>query len=136
MRTQYIITQGTAIIAVILIIGCLKSSSSVAPPSVAETAAFMTNTLDVLQARYQENDKQIKDIRASLDLLRQKYNITDTSPTQLDQTNQNGAIVVTSQQPYWEEKRKLAGMISFQRPLTTKIESDKLVAQLRTLGTN
>jgi hypothetical protein len=91
----------------------------------------MTNSLDVLQARYQENEKQIEASETRLDALRQRYGITDTSPTQLGQTNQNGEVVVTSQQPYWDEKRKLTGMIEFQKALGAKIEAEKLEQQFK-----
>ena len=66
-----------------------------------------------------------------MDALRRKYGITDKSPTQLDQTNQNGEVVVTSQQPYWDAKRKLARMIDFQKLLVSKIEADKLDQQIK-----
>ena len=89
----------------------------------------MTNSLDVLQARYQEDEKPIQEAQTNLDVLCRKYGIKDTSPTQLDQTNQNGEVVVTSQQPYWDAKRKLTGIIAFQRILMNKIEDDKLEAQ-------
>jgi hypothetical protein len=123
------------VLAVACFAGCSKSPttpSQVATPiSPAETAALMTNSLDVLQARYQENEKQIEASETRLDALRQRYGITDTSPTQLGQTNQNGEVVVTSQQPYWDEKRKLTGMIEFQKALGAKIEAEKLEQQFK-----
>ena len=50
---------------------------------------FMTNSLDALQKKYQENEKKIGEAQKKLDLLRKKYNIHDTSPTQLEETNQD-----------------------------------------------
>jgi hypothetical protein len=144
MRIQHIITKSAVIIAAIFIAGCSKSSS---PPSHAATqsntqdyiqdarkafaeSGLLTNTLDVLQARYQEDEKQIEEVQTELDLLRKKYKITDTSPTQLEETNQSGNVVVSSEQPYWDEKRKLTGMIEFHKQLQVKIEADKLDEQI------
>ncbi len=135
MRTCIVLFLGATIFT-----GCSKSSSpepqATTPTNAASAAAFMTNTLDVLQARYQEDDRQIREVQAQLDLLRRKYNITDKSPTQLDETNQNGEMVVSSQQPYWDAKRKLAAMIAFQLQLAAKIETDKFDAQLKAQGTH
>lgn len=133
MRALHIII-GAAFIAAFAI-GCSKSSSQQpqvsTPTSLAEMAAFTTNSLDVLQARYKEDEKQIEAAQTNLAVLRRKYGITDTSPTQLDQTNQNGETVVTSQQPYWDAKRKLARVIDFQKLLISKIEADKIDQQIK-----
>jgi len=50
--------------------------------------------LDVLQQKYQEEEKQIQAVQTELDSLRKKYKITDKSPTQLEETNQSGSVVV------------------------------------------
>jgi len=144
MRIQHIITKSAATLSVILIAGCSKSSSP-PPPAATQSntqdyaqdprkafvqSGLLTNTLDVLQQKYQEEEKQIQAVQTELDSLRKKYKITDKSPTQLEETNQSGSVVVSSEQPYWDEKRKLAGMIAFQKLLQTEIMSKKLDEQI------
>ena len=126
-------------------IGCSKHSSPKSEAAKRQRAAEMaalersqvvTNSLDVLQARFQEDEKQIEAAQTKLDALRRKYGITDRSRTQLDQTNQNGEVIVTSQQTYWDAKRKLAEMVEFHKVLQAKIQADKMDAQIPSQGTH
>lgn len=76
----------------------------------------MTNTLDVLQVRYQDYNKQIRDAEAQLGLLRKSYKTND--------------------QPYLDEQHKLEQMIEFQKQLAAKMEASKFDAQSKAQGTN
>jgi hypothetical protein len=138
MRTRQIIIS---VLAAACFAGCSKHSSpqpeAVRRQKAAEIASYLTtNSLDVLLARYQQDEKQIQEGQTKLVALRRKYGITDKSPTQLDQINQNGKVVVTSQQPYWDAKRKLVELVSFQRQLQTQIQADKIDAQIPSQGTH
>jgi hypothetical protein len=133
MRLQLSLTGTVATIATILIItGCSKNSS---PPPQAERqkeeafarASILTNSPDVLQKKFQENEKKIVDAQREVNLLRKKYNIHDTSPTQLEETN---LALASSEEPYWVAKRTLANMIDFQKMLQAKITADKIDAQI------
>ena len=76
----------------------------------------MTNSLDVLQARCQENQTNIDQALAMLDQLRKTY--------------------TTNDQPYLDQQHKADQMIAFQKMLMTKIEADKLDAQIPAQGTH
>jgi uncharacterized protein with ATP-grasp and redox domains len=91
-----------------------QNAARMATPEVA--AYLTTNSLDVLQARYQEDQTNIEQELAKLDRLHERYKTND--------------------QPYLEEKQKVDQMFSFQRQLATKIEFDKLDAQIRAQGTH
>ena len=126
MHIQHIITKSAAIVAAIIIAGCSKHSSpqpeamtrqNAARMATPEVAAYLTtNSLDVLQARYQEDQTNIEQELAKLDRLHERYKTND--------------------QPYLEEKQKVDQMFSFQRQLANKIEFDKLDAQIRAQGTH
>ena len=88
----------------------------------------MTNSMDVLQKKFQENEKKIVDAQRELNLLRKKYNIHDTSPTQLEETN---LALASSEEPYWAAKRTLANMVDFQKSLQAKIQADKFDEQIK-----
>ena len=137
MRLQLSLTGTVATIATILIItGCSKNSS---PPPQADRqkeeavamGLFMTNSLDALQKKYQENEKKIGEAQKKLDLLRKKYNIHDTSPTQLEETNQDRIASASSEQPYWDAKRQLVQMIHFQKLFHAKIQGEKIDEQIK-----
>ena len=136
MRLQLTLTGTVAIIATVLIItGCSKNSS---PPSQADRqkeeafarASILTNSPDVLQKLFQENEKKMVQAQRKLDLLRKKYNIHDTSHTQLEETNQDRISSAASEQPYWDAKRQLVQMDDFQKLLQAKIVADKMDAQI------
>ena len=134
MRPQHTITAIAAVIATIFIMtSCSKSSN---PPTQADRqkeevfarALFMTNSPDVLQKKFQENEKKIVDVQRELNLLRKKFNIHDTSPTQFVQTN---LALASNEEPYWAAKRDLANMIEFQKVLQAKIQANKIDEQLK-----
>ena len=88
----------------------------------------MTNSSDVLQKKFQENERKIVDTQREVNLLREKYHIHDTSPTQLEETN---LALASSEEPYWTAKRSLANMIDFQKLLTAKIQAVKIDEQIK-----
>jgi hypothetical protein len=114
MRKPQLITLTAAILAAILITSCSKRHAS-APPNTTDMAKKMkayveslTNSLDGLQARFQEEEKQIHGFQAKLDLLRKSYKTND--------------------QPYLDEQGKYEQMLGFHKLLYSRIESDKLDA--------
>jgi hypothetical protein len=122
MRLQYTITVIAAVIATNLIItGCSKSSSP------RTQANRQKQSLDVLQKQYQAYEREIADAQKNLDELRKKYNVRDTSPDQLSETN---LALASSEEPYWVAKRRLANMIDFQRVIQAKITAEKIDAQI------
>lgn len=131
MRLLHIIAL---LLAGMFFAGCSKNSGpqtqAMFPTNEADAASFLTNSLKVLRTTYNMNETNILQVKVKLDALRRQYNITDISPTQLDQINQSGEKVITSQQPYWDEKRKLAGMIAFQRRLEAKIMTSEIDRRL------
>jgi RNA polymerase sigma factor (sigma-70 family) len=76
--------------------------------------------LELLQQDFQEQEAIIQAAQTNLDLLRKKYNVQDTSPTQLAETN---LALASSEEPYWVAKRSLANMIDFHKVLQAKITS-------------
>jgi hypothetical protein len=90
----------------------------------------MTNSPDVLQKKFQENERKIVDAQRKVNLLREKYHSHDTSPTQLEETNQDSITSAASEQPYWDAKRQLVQMIGFQKLLHAKIAADNMDAQI------
>jgi hypothetical protein len=119
MRIKHLITIGAISLFISLAAGCSKSSSpsqATTPTTPAEIAAFMTNSLDILQARCQANQTNIDQALAMLDQLQKTY--------------------TTNDQPYLDEQRKAEQMIAFQKLLKTKIEADKLGAQFPAQGTH
>ena len=118
MRIPHLITT---VLTAVLVASCSKHSSpqpeAMTRQNAAEVAAYLTkNSLDVLQARYQEDQTNIEQELAKLDRLHERYKTND--------------------QPYLEEQQKVDQMLSFQRQLATKIEFDKLDAQIRAQGTH
>jgi hypothetical protein len=111
MRTLHIIT-GAALVA-LFVIGCSKSTRPppeiTMPTNVAEAIEFSTNTLDVLQVEYQNEEKQIQDVQNWLDLLRKSGKTKDKQ--------------------YLDEQRTLNNMIGFHKLLGGRIEADKLEQQ-------
>ncbi len=109
MHIQHVITKSAAIVSVILIAGCSKSSSpqpqATTPINAAAATAFTTNTSDALQTKYQENEKQILEVQTKMSLLRKTYTITD--------------------QPYLDEQAKLNQMLSLQKMLAAEIQALK-----------
>ncbi len=76
----------------------------------------MTNSLDVLQKKYQEDEKQIDEAKKKLDLLRKSYKTND--------------------QPYLDAKGNFEQMIEFHKLLAAKIQADKIDAQIPSQGTH
>jgi len=74
----------------------------------------MTNSLEVLQARYQEDETNIQQALVKLDQVRKTYKATD--------------------QPFLDEQHKVEQMIEFHKLLAAKIEADKLEAQFPAQG--
>jgi hypothetical protein len=134
MRLQLILTGTVGTIATILIItGCSKNSSPPAQADRQKEEAFamalsMTNSPDALQKKYQENDQRITEAQEKLAALRKKYNIHDTSPTQLVETN---LALASTEEPYWAAKHTLVNMIKFQKVLAAKIQANKIDEQLK-----
>ena len=86
--------------------------------------------MDELEQRKQEEDKKLDGALAKLDSLRREYKIRDFSPTQLE-GNSLGCIFLRVGQPYWDEKRKVAEMVEFQKFLSEYIEVKEVDAQIQ-----
>jgi hypothetical protein len=116
MRIKKLVLTNAVIVAVVLIAGCSKSSSSSpqtthvvtpknSPPDAKAFVDLLTNRLEVLQQKYQEDDKQIQEIQTKLHLLRQANKNTDQS--------------------YFDEQAKLDRMLAWHKMLWAKIQAMK-----------
>ena len=102
------------------VIGCSKSSvpqpQATTPANAAEAAAFMTNTLDVLQARYQKDEIKLSESLSNLLMLRKSTKAT--------------------QQQFWGVQTNLEQLIEFHKLLATNIQAKMLDAQSQAQGTH
>ncbi len=96
--------------------------------------------IEVLQQKYQEEEKKIQIQQTNVDLLRVKLKIQDdTSPSSFQPSSTLGNILIAdygvgtnalAEQPYWESKRKLENMLDFHKVLAAKITAEKLDLQI------
>ena len=116
MGIKTLAITNAVIVAIVLVAGCSKSSSSPpqtsrvgitkdSPPDVKAFADLLTNRLEVLQQKYQEEDKQIQETQTKLQLLRQANKNTDQS--------------------YFDEQAKLDRMLAWHKMLWAKIQTMK-----------
>src|ERR1039457_1973839 len=117
MRILHFIT--TAALMAAFVVSCSKSSVSqpqaTTPANAAEAAAFMTNTLEVLQARYQKDGIKLSDSLANLRLLTVSTNAT--------------------QQQFRDIQAHLEQLIAFHTLLAINIQAKMLDAQSQAQGT-
>jgi uncharacterized protein involved in exopolysaccharide biosynthesis len=81
---------------------------------------LMARGVATLQEQYQLEEKQIGQIQATLDSLRQQFKITD------DGSHNQSPL----DKPYWDEKNRMTSMQEDHKLLFEKIEAEKIAMQM------